>query len=324
VYSVIAEITAIVVPVFVLIGIGYITAKIGLMSQDVGEALGHYVYVIAIPVLIFKTLAVIDLGANNPWHLWGAYFSGVAVTWTLATLVIRVGFGREARAGVVGGISAAFANTVMIGIPLVSSVYGEAGLVPLLIIVSVHLPVMMIVTAILMERAAATDGVGKPPSVPELLRSIGKGLITNPIVISLVSALLWRALGWPIEGITKDVLDRISSTALPVALLSLGMSMVLYGIHGNVVPGLILSFLKIILMPTTVFLFAVLIFRLPPLWTAVATLTAACPTGINAYIFAQRYGTGHAMSTNSITITTLFAVVSSTLWVVFLNHWQGI
>lgn len=319
--SVIAEITSIVVPVFVLIGIGYVTAKTNLLSQNVGEALGQYVYVIAIPVLIFKTLAIIDLGNNNPWLLWGAYFSGVTVIWTLATLIIRLGFGREARAGVVAGISAAFANTVMIGIPLVSSVYGEAGLIPLLIIISVHLPVMTVVTAILMERAAALDGVGTRPGTKDLLASIGKGLATNPIVIALVAALVWRTLALPIEGITKDVLDRISSTALPVALLSLGMSMVLYGIRGNVLPGLILSFLKIVLMPAVVYLCAVYLFRLPPLWTAVATLTAACPTGINAYIFAQRYGTGHAMSTNSITITTLLAVVSSSIWVILLGYW---
>ncbi|MEJ8476391.1 AEC family transporter [Roseibium algae] len=317
------EILAIVVPVFILIGLGYGVARTGLLSQAVGEALGQYVYVIAIPVLIFRTLAVLELGDESPWGLWISYFIGVAVTWGLANLIIRKGFGRDARAGVVGGISAAFANTVMVGLPLVSSIYGEDGLVPLLIIISVHMPVMTVVISILMERAAAVDGISTPPPIGEMVLKIGRNLATNPIIIAIACALIWRSFSLPVSGILQNVLDRIAATALPVALLSLGMSMVIYGIRGNILPGLQLSCLKIAIMPTIVFLAGAYLFHLPPLWTAVATVTAACPTGINAYIFANRYGTGHAMSANSITLTTLAAVLTSGIWVAILTYWQS-
>jgi malonate transporter and related proteins len=316
------EILAIVVPVFILIGIGYTVARVGLMSQAAGEALGQYVFVIAIPVLIFKTLSVVQLGDESPWGLWASYFCGVAITWVLAALIIRKGFGRDGRAGVVAGVSAAFANTVMVGLPLVSSVYGDEGLAPLLIIISVHLPVMTVVISILMERASASDGVSKAPPVGEMVLRIVRNLGTNPIVVAIICAIAWRLLGLPVTGIMKDVLGRIAATALPVALLSLGMSMVLYGIRGNIVPGLLLSLLKVAIMPAIVFCAAAYVFHLPPLWTAVATLTASCPTGINAYIFANRYGTGHAMSANSITLTTIAAVVSSGVWVAILAMWQ--
>ncbi|WP_417687583.1 AEC family transporter [Roseibium sp.] len=314
------EILAIVLPVFILIGIGYAAARSGLLSQTIGESLGEYVYLVAIPVLIFKTMAVVQLGDQNPWGLWAAYFTGVAVTWVLANLIIRKGFGREARAGVVGGISAGFANTVMVGLPLISSVYGDDGLVPLLIIVSVHLPVMTVVISVLMERAAALDGVSQAPPPREMLLRIGRNLAVNPIVIAIVCAVAWRLAGWPIQGVLKDVLDRIAATALPVALLSLGMSMVLYGIRGNLLPGLCLSLLKLIVMPAIVYAVSAHVFQLPPLWVAVATVTAACPTGINAYIFANRYGTGHAMSANSISMTTLAAVISSGLWIMTVSN----
>ncbi|WP_417671304.1 AEC family transporter [Roseibium sp.] len=313
------ELLAIVLPVFILIGIGYAAARIRLLSQTVGEALGEYVYVIAIPALIFKTMVTARMGDQNPWGLWGAYFTGVALTWIFATLIIRKGFGREARAGVVGSISAAFANTVMVGLPLISSVYGEDGLVPLLIIVSVHLPVMTVIISVAMERAAAVDGVSTPPPLREMLLRIARNLATNPIVIAIICALAWRTAGLPLEGVLRNVLERIAATALPVALLSLGMSMVLYGIRGNILPGLSLSILKLFVMPAIVFLAGRYIFHLPPLWVSVATVTAACPTGINAYIFANRYGTGHAMSANSISLTTLTAVVSSGLWITIVS-----
>ena len=317
------QVLTIVLPVFILIGVGYLVARIGLMSQTVGEALGEFVYVIAIPVLVFKTLAVVDLDGQSPWGIWAAYFSGMTATWIAGNLIIRKAFGREARAGVIGGISAAFANTVMVGLPLVSQVYGDAGLVPLLLIISVHLPAMTAATAVLMERAAALDGVSTPPPMPELLKRIGRNLIVNPIVVAITCSLIWRATNLPIDGLFQDILNRISATALPVALLSLGMSMVTYGIRGNVLPGFLLSVLKLGFMPAVVFVMSAYIVHLPPLWTAVATLTATCPTGVNAYIFANRYGTGHAMSTNAITLTTAAAVATSGLWYAFLETWRG-
>lgn len=318
-----SQVLAIVLPVFILIGLGYLTAKFGILSESVGDALGQYVFVIGIPVLLFKTLAVLELDGDNPWALWGAYFSGVAVIWIIANLIIRKGFKREARAGVIAAISAAFANTVMVGLPLISSVYGDEGLKPLLILLSVHLPTMTVIIAISMERAAAADGMGEAPNIPGLVLNILKRLIQNPIVIGILISLVWRVAGLPVEGILKDVVNRIAATALPVALFSLGMSMVLYGIRGNVIPGLLLSSLKIVVMPAVVFVLAAYVFHLSPLWTAVATITASCPTGVNAYIFATRYGTGHAMSTNAITITTGFAVVSSGLWVALMEMWRA-
>ena len=313
------QILTIVVPVFVLVGLGYLAARTGLLSQSVGEGLGQFVFVVAIPSLIFKTLATVSMDHGFPWALWAAYFSGVALTWAIATLIVRKIFGRDSRAGVIAGVSAAFANTVMVGIPLVSSVLGPDGLLPLVLLISVHLPVMTIVIAVLMERAAAADGAGGSQSLPVLLKKILASLMTNPIVIAILASLVWRVFSLPLTGIPADVINRLSSTALPVALFSLGMSMVLYGIRGNLAPGIILSVLKVLVMPAIVLVLCAYVFALPPVWTAAMTLTAACPTGVNVYIFATRYGTGHAMSANSITLTTAAAVVTCGLWVLALD-----
>ena len=129
----------IVAPVFLLIGFGYGLARTKILSMKVSEALGEFVYVVAIPILIFRTLVTADLSAGLPWALWASYFLGIACAWTLGILVIRKGFGRDARAGAIGAISAAFANTILVGLPLVAAVYGDDGLVPLLLIVSIHL-----------------------------------------------------------------------------------------------------------------------------------------------------------------------------------------
>ena len=313
------QILTIVLPVFALIGIGYAAARIGLLDARIGDALGQFVFVIAIPVLIFRTLATSSLDGVSPWGFWIAYFTGVAITWALGTLVVRRGFGRDARAGVIGGISAGFANTVLVGIPLITSIYGEAGLVPLFVLISIHLPVMTVVCSVVMERAAVVDGTQDAKPLSGVLAGVARNLVTNPIVIGILAGGLWRITGLPVSGVFADVLGRIAGAAIPVALFSLGMSMVAYGIRGNIGPGLVLSLLKVAVMPAIVYVMAAHVVQLPPLWVAVATLTAACPTGINAFLFATHYGTGHAMSANSITLTTAAAVVTTGAWMVFLG-----
>ena len=314
----------IVSPVFLLIGIGYLLAKANVIGQSVGDALGQFVHSVAIPVLIFQTLTKADLSGGLPIALWATYFTGVASVWTMGTLVVRRGLSRDARSGAIGGISSSFANTILVGLPLVSAVYGEEGLVPLLLIVSIHLATMTVAMAIIMEKAAARDSGQTSPPMSGLVVSAGRSLIKNPLVLTILAAFFWRMTGMEMPTLGTEVLSRIGGTALPLALLSLGMSLVQYGVRGNILPGVLLGAIKIFVMPAIVFLAGSFVFHLPPLWTVVATLTAACPTGVNAYIFANRYGTGHAMSANAITITTLCAIGTTSLWIWFLNEWFGL
>src|SRR3954471_19974490 len=99
-----------VVPVFLLILMGWCVARVGLLKQETGDALGEYVFKIAVPMLIFRTLADAHFGGASPFRLWGAYFLGVAITWTVGHLVAKHVFRRDAKIGVVAGMSGSFAN----------------------------------------------------------------------------------------------------------------------------------------------------------------------------------------------------------------------
>lgn len=313
------EIVSVVLPIFLLIAFGFGAAISGLLRSEVGDALGQFVYVIAIPLLVFRTLATASFDGASPWWLWASYFSGVALIWATGTLLSRVIFKREARYGVIAGISAAFANTVLVGIPVVSAIFGEPGLVPLFVILSVHLPVLTIASSVLMERAAVADGTEDPRPLVQVVVSILRNLMVNPLVIGIAAGAVWRTLGLPLTGLPADVIGKIASAAIPVALFSLGMSLRRYGIRGNLAPALVVSALKVVVMPAIVFGLSRFVFHLPPMWVQVATLTAACPTGINAYLFATRFGTGHALSSNTITLTTGCAVLSIGIWMKVLG-----
>ena len=159
----------VVLPVFGLIGLGYLARWTRLLRETTGEGLSDFVFVLAVPCLLFRTLAKADIPATQPWGYWISYFTGLAVVWVIAQLVAQHMFARKGPELVVSGFAAAQSNTVFVGIPMILKAYGEAGAVPLGLLLAVHLPVTMTAATLLAE--------GKGTSPLLLLRR----LFTHPI-----------------------------------------------------------------------------------------------------------------------------------------------
>lgn len=314
------DIVDIVLPVFGLIALGYATAWSGLLRRETGEALSDFVFVIAIPVLIFRTLAMASFDGASPWGLWLAYFAVFALMWVIGASTIRRLFRRDARAGVVAGISTAYGNTVLVGIPLSLAAYGEAGAVAMALIIAIHLPVMMTASAVLIVHAERRDGVAHAePGARVIVRGLGLNLARNPLIIGLVLGALWHVLGVPLAGLPKTLVDRVADVAATLALFAMGMSLRNYGIRGHIRAGLVLAALKLLVMPALVLVAARYVVPMPLVWAKVAVVAAACPTGVNAYVVATRFRTGEALASNAITISTALAVLSMAFWLTVIE-----
>jgi len=308
------QILTIVIPVFGLVGLGYAAAWTKILGAAVSDALSEFVFVIAIPVLIFRIMANADLAGISAWRLWLAFFAAFALSWAAGTFVIRRFFGRDARGGLVGGLAAGYGNTTLVGLPLAIAAFGHDGSVPMALIIAVQLPVMMTVIAFLMVRAERQDGVNPiGPSRGALFRSIGENLVANPTIIGLFLGTLWRLSGIPLTGLVADLAGRIADVASTVALFALGMSLRKYGIRGHAWAGLALAALKLALMPALVLVLARLT-GLPELPTKVTVIAAACPTGVTPFLVANRFKNGEGLASNTITLSTIFAVASVTFW----------
>ncbi|MEW5423642.1 AEC family transporter [Amorphus sp. 3PC139-8] len=305
----------VILPVFGLIGIGYLVVWVGLIGEEVGDALTDFVFKVSLPLLLFRTLATVGWPDESPWPFWLAYFSGVAVVWWLSGAIIRRGFGRDARAAVVAGMSAGYSNIVLLGVPVVNQAYGDEGLVVILVLVSVHLSVMMTASAVQTELAQQRDGLSQERIDPMgIARRVLLALIQNPIILGTLAGALFSASGFAFEGVPRTLVDRIADIAIPSALLALGMGLRRYGLRGSIGPALAISVLKLFVLPAIVFVMARYVVQLPPLYVAVATLVAGCPTGVNAYLIAARIGTGQALSATAITVTTAGSVLTIGLW----------
>ncbi|WP_291827297.1 AEC family transporter [Bosea sp. (in: a-proteobacteria)] len=297
----------VVLPVFGLIALGYLARWTKLLRETTGEGLSDFVFVLAVPCLLFRTLATADVPQTQPWGYWIAYFTGLAIVWALAMLIASRVFARKGPELVVSGFAAAQSNTVFVGVPMILKAYGDAGAVPLGLLLAIHLPVTMTVATLLAE--------GRSASPAMMIRR----LFTHPIIIGIILGMLARPVVGQLPAPFWTLIDLIAAAAVPCALISLGIAMRRYGLESGLGLPVALSALKLGLHPLIVYVLATRVFDMPPHWSGVAVLFAACPCGINAYLFAERYRQGVADASSAITLSTLISLFTTAAWLTWLG-----
>lgn len=311
----------IVLPVFGLMGVGYAVAWLRILPEKTDTILSDVVFNFGIPLLLFRAVIAADLSHGSPWALWAGYFPALAATWAAGTFVMRRVFGRDARAGLVGGMSASYGNTLLIGLPLVVIAYGTEGGAAMALLLAVHLIIMMAASTVLIERALVADKASeKPAGTGSLLQNLFRNVVLGPVFIGIMAGLVWNLSGLTLPEIAAMGIDWIGNAAAMLALFAMGMSLRRFGVHGNVLPAFAIGALKLVAMPVLVFAATRWVFPLPPLWAKAMVLAAACPTGVNAYLIATRFRTGEALSSNAITLTTALAVGTVTVWLHVLEN----
>jgi malonate transporter and related proteins len=298
----------VVFPAFGLIAVGYLARATHLVGERTGEGLSDFVFTLAVPCLLFRTLAKAEIPAVQPWGYWIAYFTGLAVVWALGMLIAARIFGRSGPELVVSGFAAGQSNTVLVGIPIILKAYGEAGAVPLALLLAIHLPVTMTLATILAEGWKASPVF------------IARKLLTHPIILGILLGALARPIAIHIPLPVWTIVDGLAAAAIPCALVSLGIAMRRYGLESGIALPVVLSGLKLGLHPAIVLVLATQVFSMPPAWSGVAVLFAACPCGINAYLFAERYKQGVNDASSAIALSTGLAIFTMAGWLGILGR----
>lgn len=297
------DLTQVVLPVFGLIGLGYAVAWLQIIGAKAGAGLSEFVFVLAVPALVFRTLASAALPGEQPWGYWFAYFASVFIVWTIGMWLARTWFDKNHGESVMAGFCAGQANTILVGIPLILRAFGEASAVPLFLLIAVHLPLIVTAATMLMEGRSGLR-----------LGQLVYRLLLHPILVALFLGLVFRLVGFGLGGPLGAMVDGLAAAAVPCALVALGLALHRHGFVGGFGLAATLSALKLVVHPALVYIFAFKIFALPPVWAGVAVLFAAMPCGINSYVFAERYRTGVALTSSAIALSTFFALFTTIFW----------
>ena len=307
--------------IFLTVGLGWVAGHFRWLGQsadaddpgsDPARVLSNAVFYIFVPALLFRTIVRLDL-STLPGRTVAAYFLP-AIAYLLAVYFWQrhaiTQWGAAAPA--TRATTAVYGNAVQLGIPMAAALFGEAGLALHVGLVSLHGVILLTLLTVLVELDLAR--VNQAATMASTLRATVRNTIVHPVVLPVLAGLAWNATGLGLHPVVDEALASLGAAAAAVCLVLLGISLAYYGVQGHVRGALVLSLLKLLVLPAMVLVVAHWGFGLSGMPLNVLVMMAALPVGSNAVIFGQRYDTLKAEATAAILLSSLGFVATAALW----------
>jgi hypothetical protein len=311
---VILAILTVVLPVFLVIGAGYLATRLGLFASSAVDGLMVFTQNFAIPCLLFRALIDLDLGRAFDPGLLISFYSGAVLAFGLGVLGARRLFRRRPGEAVAIGFGALFSNSVLLGLPIMERAYGAAALAPNYAIISIHAPFCYLLGITVMEFARA-DGRG----LAGTMRAVATAMFRNALMIGLALGFVVNLGGLAVPETVRGAVDLLARAALPAALFGLGGVLTRYALRASLAEAGMIASLSLVVHPFTTLLLATTAFALPADMARSAVVTAAMAPGVNTYVFASMYGRGQAQAASAVLIGTALSVLTASAWLAWLG-----
>jgi predicted permease len=297
-------------PVVLLIAIGFIAGRYGWIRAEATKDLSNLVFMVLTPSLLFRTMSTVHVEQLN--------FKPVAVYFVGALLLFAgmLAWQGLSRRSAVLALAATFSNTVMIGIPLIGLAYGQLGLVTLFTLISVHSLVLLTLATVVLELITAREerlqGKGGQRHMAFTVLAAIKNGIIHPVPLPIIIGLLFAQTGLVLPEVVDKPLHLLGSAFGPMALVLVGVTLTQVPVGPYLKSALGLSVLKNLLLPVLVAALG-LGLGMPVLPLSVMIVTASLPMGANVFLFAQRYDVAQDQVTASMAVSTVLGLASITL-----------
>ena len=298
------------VPVFLMMLLGMLFRKLGWIDEAFASKMNQFVFLVPLPVLVFHDLAAADIG--DVWNFRFVAFCFLVTAASIAICAVLSCFLKEkSQRGEF--IQASYrSSAALLGIALTTNIYGDAGLVPLMIIGSVPLYNIMAVV-VLSLTSPAKDAPKKG-----LWKSTLKGIITNPIILGIAAGLLWSVLRLPFPPILEKTVSSLGDLAAPLGLIAMGATFRLDKAVGQAKPAIAASVIKLVGFCVLFLPLAVRMgFREEELVAILIMLGSA--TTVSCYVMAKNMGHEGTLTSSAVMLTTLFSAFTITGWLFLLK-----
>ena len=307
------------VPVVLFIALGYLVARKGWISKVGVKDLGNLVFLVMTPALLFRTMAHVQLAQLN-FNAVGVYFIAAGIVYF--GVLWQQGFTTVAAAR---ALACTFGNTIMIGVPLIGILYGQAGLVQLFTLISIHSLVLLTGATVVFELASARDKAQQGGAPTALWRTVLRALrngILHPVPLPIIAGMVWALLGLPMPEVVDKPLQLLGQALGPLALILVGVTLAHSVVGDHVKVASIMAVVKNLVFPALMLGLGWL-FGLTGIALAVMVCAAALPTGANVFMFAQRYNTSPEEITAEVTISTVLGLLTIPLALYALTLWSA-
>ena len=298
-------------PFFALIGLGYGAGVTRFFTPEATAWLTKFVFYFALSAMLFRFSANLSFAEIFDPRFLVAYLWATAFVYGIATAVAFIR-GLSVEEAAIEAQCAVIGNVGFLGIPMLVMLLGEGAIVPVMQVLAVDLMVFGSLIVILIT--GGRDGRVQWA----ILKTVGLGLLKNPMIVSICVGLAWSAAQLPIPAPLNDFMAILGAAATPGALFAIGASLASKSAE-RVSVALWLSTAKLVLHPAAVALSALVLFPVAPYAAGVMIAAAALPVAGNVYILAQHYGVAPQRVSASILISTAFSIATVSAVIAWVN-----
>ncbi|MEM1385018.1 MAG: AEC family transporter [Pseudomonadota bacterium] len=309
-----APLVIIVLPVFLVVGAGYAAVRTKVFPDAGLDHLVRFATNIAVPVLLFRAMYTLDLGAALRLDHLVSFYGTATLVFFLTIFLSRRFWRRRPGEAVAVGFCALFSNSVLLGLPIMGRAYGEGSLESVFALVALNAPycyLLGILTMEMLRRDGASVGVA--------VARTARAMFQNALTLGIAAGVALNLSGITLPEPLMAAVSLLSQAALPVALFGLGGVLTRYSMRAEIGEAAMVSAVSLLLHPLLAWGYAAELSEMPVGFLQSAVVIAAMPTGINGYVFASMYGRAVGTAASVVILSTALSVLTIAFWLSVLG-----
>jgi predicted permease len=295
------------VPILLLMSIGFLSRKFGVLKLGDERVLSSYVYFFALPALFIVDLSETAFEAETLTFI----FAGIIPVFIVVAVfgLLHVVFRFSRNTFYLLTLSTIFGSLAFFGIPFVTFAFPSEQTEQLATLAAATIGTVSIT---MLEFYQLGDS-GKR----EGLKHVAMQLVKNPLIVSIVVGILLSVVGVEIPSPVSTFLHMMGDTTSAVAVFMLGAF--LYGKkYQNLTVALGLSLLRIVFLPAVAFV-TLALFSLPSMDESVVVLMNAMPVAVSLSVLSERYDFYRETIASLTLISSVGAIVYLNIWLAILG-----
>jgi len=291
------EIEITILSIILMIGIGYALKRIDFLSEKDINPLNKIVMNILLPCMIFSALYSSDLSLIPklgilPFVILISSF----VTGLVSFLILKkLGYDDKKLWSVL--VTVMIANTAFMGYPVNLGIFGHEGFLRAIFCDIATMCIFLILSFVLVIKFGGT--------VKKAVRKIA----LFPPLWAIVFGLGLNILNVPIGPVLNNTVNYLGNGAIPLIMISLGLSIDLTGLSRSKSMVAFTSIMKLLFFLAIAFI-VVLFLGLSDLQYTVAIVEAAMPSGMLSLVLAITYNLDYQLTSDCILINTVISLIT--------------
>lgn len=293
---------------FLIIAAGILVRRCGWISSATAKEANSLCFKLFVSTLLFHNIYTADLRTIFDPFLMALCLGGIVVEWLIGMALIPRIESANPRRGVM--IQSFFrTNTVLMGIPLATALYGDGNIGPVAVVCPFATLLFNMLGVITLETFR-----GEKPTPVHLL----KGIATNPLICAALLGTAMSLLQLRLPTVIETSVGNIAKAATPMSLVLMGASLDFRRLKSSLRNLALCTVVRLVIAPT-VFVSSALALGFRGVALCTVLMVFSTPIAVNSYTMALQMDGDADLAGGLVLTTTAVSCVTLFLWIWLLK-----